>query len=674
MTEHGKILIVDDNEPLRSSLMRNLGRAGYSCSCAEDGLEAIAKLREVEFDVVLSDLLMPKMDGLALLDAIKEENLDVVPVILSGHNQISQAVEAIKRGAFDFIQKPTDANSVCVTVTKALKHREIKRHARAMSDLAWQWQATFDASPDMMVVLKDDQRILLVNNAMVERLGCSREDLLDRQCHEALCRDDHPLEDCPFMHDFQDVEDGSFRFSQQQWGGYCEINRASQDENSGAGHGCMYVIRDITARKRVGDELREARGRAERLIDSISSILICLDNEGEITHWNATAEECLGLCADDVIGKSIPESGITWRSDDIEAALASCLSEKQPQRVDDIRFVRPDIQEGFLSLTINPIMTAEGTLTGMLILGRDVTGEKFMETQLAQSQKLEGIGQLAAGIAHEINTPMQYIGDNIAFLGESFANLAQLVQKYNQILAKISKGQVTAQDISELEATVSEMDVEYLIEEIPNAIGQSIEGIERVTKIVRAMRDFSHPGVEEKSAIDINNAIESSITVCRNEWKYVADLETAYDNSLPPVPCLPGELNQVILNLIINAAHAIGSKADGKSEAKGTITVSTRRNGDKVEIAIRDTGCGIPEKCQARIFEPFFTTKDVGKGTGQGLAIARSVIVEKHDGQITFETEEGKGTTFTVTLPLVVAGPDQEASQQDSIQRELANV
>ncbi|MBI3300896.1 MAG: HAMP domain-containing histidine kinase [Deltaproteobacteria bacterium] len=183
-----------------------------------------------------------------------------------------------------------------------------------------------------------------------------------------------------------------------------------------------------------------------------------------------------------------------------------------------------------------------------------------------------------------------------------------------------------------------------------------------MTKIVRAMKEFSHPGSEEKVETDLNRAIETTITVARNEWKYVAELATDLDSSLPPVPCLPGEFNQVILNLIINAAHAIAVVVSEGSTSKGTITVSTRHDGDWAEIRVSDTGTGIPEAIRAKIFAPFFTTKEVGKGTGQGLAIAHSVIVDKHKGTIGFETEVGRGTTFIIRLPLASAPAHPEES------------
>jgi signal transduction histidine kinase len=276
---------------------------------------------------------------------------------------------------------------------------------------------------------------------------------------------------------------------------------------------------------------------------------------------------------------------------------------------------------------------------------------KTIELQLIQAHKLESIGQLAAGIAHEINTPTQYISDNTRFLQDGFKALSKLLPAYERILTAARNGSVNEQLIADVENAAADADLQYLLAEIPNALSQSLEGLERVTKLVRAMKDFSHPGVVEKALVDINHAIETTATVARNEWKYVANLELDLDRTIPLVPCLPGEINQVILNLLVNAAHAIESVVGNDADRKGVIRIKTLRRGENVEFHISDTGAGIPEAIQKKIFEPFFTTKEVGKGTGQGLAISRSAIA-KHGGAIDFTTQVGKGTTFRVRLPL----------------------
>jgi two-component system NtrC family sensor kinase len=284
---------------------------------------------------------------------------------------------------------------------------------------------------------------------------------------------------------------------------------------------------------------------------------------------------------------------------------------------------------------------------------RNVQRERdSMEAHIRQAQKLESVGQLAAGIAHEINTPIQYIGDNMRFIQESFAGLDQLLRSYQKLASAVQAKTITPEVLVELETASSETDIEYLSKEIPLAVQQSLEGVARVAKIVQAMKEFSHPGVKERMAINLSQAIETTITVACSEWKYIAEMETDFDPALPPVPCLAGELNQVFLNLIVNAAHAIGDVVKNTEGTKGVIKISTRRNGPWAEIAISDSGAGIPEPIRHRIFDPFFTTKEVGKGTGQGLAIAWSTVVEKHGGQLSFESTVGKGTTFTIRLPI----------------------
>ncbi|KHE91899.1 MAG: HAMP domain-containing histidine kinase [Candidatus Scalindua rubra] len=211
---------------------------------------------------------------------------------------------------------------------------------------------------------------------------------------------------------------------------------------------------------------------------------------------------------------------------------------------------------------------------------------------------------------------------------------------------------VTSVLIAEIDVIVENADIDYLVEEIPNAINQSLEGLDRVKKIVYAMKSFSHPDNEDKKLVDINEAIKNTIDIARNEWKYVAGIKTDFDLSLTSVPCFPGDFNQVILNLIVNAAHAIDGVSGNGREREGIITISTRCEGEWAEIRISDNGRGIPDNIKDRIFDPFFTTKEVGKGTGQGLSLVHSTVVGKHNGTITLDTELGKGTTFTIRLPL----------------------
>ena len=278
------------------------------------------------------------------------------------------------------------------------------------------------------------------------------------------------------------------------------------------------------------------------------------------------------------------------------------------------------------------------------------------QTQLLAAQKMEAIGSLAAGIAHEINTPIQFVGDNIRFIQESSEAVFSLLDVLAPAIDQIEAMGHHADLVAKYREVEEQADVDFIREETPLAISQSLEGIERVAEIVRAMKEFAHPGSEEKASIDLNRNIETTVSVAKNEWKYVADLVLDLDPSMPLVPALVGPLNQSLLIMIVNAAQAIGDAA-GASGPKGSITIATTVQDDSAVITVTDSGPGIPSSIVDRIFDPFFTTKEVGKGSGQGLSIARSVIVDKHGGTLQVQTAGGEGTTFIIRLPLTAEDP-----------------
>lgn len=282
---------------------------------------------------------------------------------------------------------------------------------------------------------------------------------------------------------------------------------------------------------------------------------------------------------------------------------------------------------------------------------RDVTEQRDLEERLLETQKLGAIGQLAAGVAHEINTPMQFIGDSLHFVRGAVGDLMGLLERYATLAKSAENAPLGAARLRELREAEEHPDFVYVREELPLALQRSLEGVERVTKIVRAMKSFAHPGANEFAPADLKSLVESTVMVATNEWKYVAEVTLELDADLPPVPCIAGEVNQVVLNLIVNASHAIADVV-GSSGDKGTITISTSSDDTHAEIRVSDTGTGIPERARAKVFEPFFTTKEVGRGTGQGLSMAYNCIVKRHKGTISFETELGVGTTFIVRLPL----------------------
>jgi signal transduction histidine kinase len=300
-------------------------------------------------------------------------------------------------------------------------------------------------------------------------------------------------------------------------------------------------------------------------------------------------------------------------------------------------------------------------LRGLML---DITEVRRRGLEHAASQKLESVGRLAAGVSHEINTPVQFVTDNVHFLRTSMIDIAAVAHAYRGLQHAVqSQGDVAAA-AQRAAAAEKAADLDYVLENAPPAIDSALEGLGRIATIVRSMKEFAHPDQSVKESADLNQAIRSTLVVARNEYKYVAEIDMQLAD-LPLVQCYLGEFNQVILNLLVNAAHAIADVVKDSGNL-GKITVGSRLDGDEVEISIADTGMGIPEAMRAKIFDPFFTTKEVGKGTGQGLAIARSVIVNKHGGTLRFETECGKGTTFYVRLPVGATGdaslPDKMAA------------
>ncbi len=409
------------------------------------------------------------------------------------------------------------------------------------------------------------------------------------------------------------------------------------------------TVEDITERK----QNEEVLHRLSQVVEQSPVSVVITDLLGDIIYVNNKFTDVSGYSTEEALGKNprLLKSGFS--STETYRQLWDTITAGEEWR--GVFHNRKKNGELYWeSAVIRSIKDHDGTISHFLAMKEDITEKLEMEAQLRQSQKLEAIGQLAAGIAHEINTPIQYVGDNTNFFKDSWNHLAGLLAAAQKLRDQVTPEMVPQSTIEDFDRCSRDADVEYLSQDIPRAIDQTLEGVQRVSRIVRAMKEFSHPGSQEKRTVDLNRAIETTITISRNEWKYVAKVETKLDPDLPLVPCLAGEINQVLLNLVVNGAHAIADVV-ARDGSMGKITLSTRRDGDWVELSVADTGTGIPEHIRERVFDPFFTTKEVGKGTGQGLMLAHTAVVKKHGGKIWFDSEIGKGTTFFVRLPLSVA-------------------
>jgi len=398
------------------------------------------------------------------------------------------------------------------------------------------------------------------------------------------------------------------------------------------------------------EELRKTNEYLDRILSTMVAAVIVTDSDLNIVKLNSAAASLLGQTFDDLYGQSlsqifpIPEV-LKIATVGQNGDIGQIQEEYIFQRKSDER--RIPVYVSMVSVRDN-----NGNFEGLIFVVFDISARKELEQQLLQAQKLQAIGQLSAGIAHEINTPMQFIRDNLSFVRREYEGLQPLVASYREFKEKYKEGSVPHELINKISEMEGRLDLDYSFPEVQAALGQSLEGADVVSKIVRSMKEFSHPGAEEKQFTDINKAIESTATVSRNEWKYVSEMKLKLAPALPLVPCFAGELNQVILNLIVNAAHTISDVKNAGKVGLGTITIATSAKEESVEIRVADTGMGIPERFRSKVFDPFFTTKGVGKGTGQGLALAYMTVVDKHKGSLSFETQENEGTTFIIELPL----------------------
>ncbi|MBA3937198.1 MAG: PAS domain S-box protein [Planctomycetes bacterium] len=394
--------------------------------------------------------------------------------------------------------------------------------------------------------------------------------------------------------------------------------------------------------------LRASLAERDRFFE-LSSDLLCeaSTDDGRFLRLNRAWVETLGYPLEDLLGHPFMDF-VHPEDRDETARAASALAEGKTIFSFVNRYRHRDGSYRLLSWS----SSVDPEILKIYAIARDITAIRQTELRLHHANRMESIGQLAAGVAHEINTPIQFIGDNLRFLEDAFTDLGRALLAYQRLDARAREhAGADAALLAEVTAAVHAADLPFLSAEIPRALAQSRQGVEHITGIVGAMKDFSHPDNDEKKSGDLNLALKMTLTVAHNEYKYVADVVTDFADDLPMIDCHLGELKQVFLNLLVNAAHSIGDVVAGTAR-RGTITVSTKREPDAVEIRIGDTGTGIPDGVLEHIFEPFFTTKEVGKGTGQGLYLSHAIVTKRHGGQFSVDTKVGSGTTMIIRLPL----------------------
>lgn len=545
-------------------------------------------------------------------------------------------------------------------IIKNITHQE--KIIRAIKESEEKFRNIAQAAQDAIIMIDYNGNVSFWNKMASEIFGYSKEEIVGQNLHKKLTPE----------HLFADHKKNFTHWQQTGKGNAIdqtiEIQALKKDRTiinvelslssvqiKNKWH-AIGVVRDITKQKTIQNELikkdydiTKAHQDVQNLLSSIKSILIGVSITDTVTHWNETAELTFGLKANEIIGKKLTELNLSWEWIKIYEGIMDTVINQKAVYMPDIMYINQQQEKRFLGISINPIMENKKVTTGFLIYGRDITEKKTMEMELLQSQKLKSIGELASGIAHEINTPTQYVNDNMHFFKDTYSNISEILSLNLQLLE--SNNKPDEEFVKKLKDKLVEYDVKYLQDEIPLAIDQSLEGLGHISRIVKSMKSFAHPAVEQKVFTDINKSLQDTITITKNEWKYVATIETNFDEKNSQVYCYPAEIHQVFLNIIINAAHAIDDAIKNGKYKKGKINISTKMQENFFEIIISDNATGIPEEITDKIFDPFFTTKEVGKGTGQGLAISYSIIAKKHKGKLLVNSTPKEGSDFIIHLP-----------------------
>lgn len=552
---------------------------------------------------------------------------------------------------------------------------ELKRREEEIEALKQRYKRILDSAGDGIIGIDTAETVTFANHAACRMLGVTSDMLLGVNYRQVLkgLDGDGRLPGDPLDGDPGETREAAFLRSDGM-PFIAEYVLAPINKNDSF-DGAVLVFRDISLRKqyensladqqrelerqvsertrslsdemekraRIDRALRESQARLLAITASLFEGVLLIESNGIIVFANKSAYRWLETDAlverelDDVLRLQLDTRSVPF----CDSPFRDVIDNGRTIIDEDALFVTESGRRVSVAYAVSPL--EQGDRRSIAVLSfRSIDALKEAQREAFQASRLASVGQLAAGIAHEINTPIQYVGDNLQFARSSLNQLAQTIVSLKTLLADTHR----ANDADEL---LGDGEMPFLLAELPQSISDSLEGIDRVSQIVRSMKEFSHPGTTSKIAADINHAIENTITVSRNEWKLVAVVETDLAPDLPTVTCFQSDINQVLLNLIVNAAHAIGS---AKPAERGTIRISTRLAGDSVEIRVADNGPGVPEAIREHIFDPFFTTKEVGKGTGQGLAICRNIIVNKHGGKIFLDETVPAGATFVVSLPV----------------------
>lgn len=667
------VLHVDDCSPDSELLESGLSKSSHYHFDIQhrDSLdEALKTIGERDYDVVLLNYNLPDSSGIETFSAVFNAAANKPIVLLAEDDDDAIVSEALGQGAQACLSKKKIApdvleNTILFSIQNKLSYETLKRQEERLelavkgSDIGlWDWDIASDV---VWLSGKWGAAAEFKNGECVKQYDAWLDGIHPNDKRAVSTAIKYHLQakvpfrvECRIMHD-----EGKYRWSQilgqAVWGADKKAIRMSGS------------ISDIHMRKQMEEDLISSEERFALAVKGASVGIWDWDITNDNLHLSEQLKRILGLQGEP-FSQTVSFFEKQLHDDDRDRVVKKLNAHLRKKKSFDVEFKIKCGDGGFVWVHCkgqalwdddgHPVRMA-GSLADISERKQAEEREKKLELNLRQSQKLEAVGQLAAGIAHEINTPAQYIGDNVNYFKSALDDIKGIVDLYGRLLVEAKSGkEVSKGVISDVEEAAEEADLDYLMEDLPEAIDSALDGVSRISSIVKAMKEFSHPGTSKKEFTDINRCIKNTVVVSHSEWKYVAELQTELASDLPNVYCLQGEMNQVFLNMIVNAAHAIAGDTGGASEGAelGLIKISTVKNGDFCEIKITDNGQGMPPEVKERIFDPFYTTKEVGKGTGQGLAIAYSVVVDKHQGAISVDSEEGVGTTFTISVPIHFEG------------------
>jgi PAS domain S-box-containing protein len=687
------ILVLDDDPEVRDRLARELTAQGFEAIAMPDPTQALALLKARRVDVAVVEYDLPGAHGAEFIQAVKQRDPGLEVIMTTRAASAESAVACIKSGAFDYVEKPLSAAKLWGLIDRALERR-----------IFYDVTALTATNVELLTVQNDAQVIASILGVFSQLLPGVTHGLLIHGKDPLLPRIELAPGSLPVSDWALGILDqlareagGAARFSQldgQQARTHGVLGLPREFEEFGVTAALTYplvlngVDLGVLFTLRSGDlppfalsefqkgrvysdriapvlhnaklyqcllqaqqELQASETRLRQMFVASNLAILILDRHLIIQEINPTTERIFGFEGRTLLNQSLMT---LFEPRQFEVILGMIEGTVDPGGVEMV-LKRRDGDDLHAQVQVLGFDEPDGRV--YFAIFRDMTEQRRMETELRHAQKLEAVGRLAAGIAHEINTPVQFVADSLYFLKEAFADLDRLQTVHEEAAHALTELLGDHPALSDCRQATEEADLEYLREELPRAFERAQEGLDRVASIVRAMKEFARPDRKEMVASDLNRGILSTIGVAQNEVKYVAEVETQL-GELPPVVCHVGDLNQVFLNLLVNAAHAIEDRVKGTGQ-RGTIRIVTEQVGDEVMVAISDTGSGIPEEFRDKIFEPFFTSKELGRGTGQGLAIARNIVVDKHKGSLTFETELDRGTTFFIRLPVERKGAEK---------------